>query len=268
MKNLPKKKWGQNFLTNTDTILDMISALKIKPTDRILEIGPGKGALTEYIIPQAEFVLALEIDQELTQILGKDFGSYDKFKVINKSILDIDISEIKNKYKINKIIGSLPYNISKKIIEKFCTNYDFNFEICIFMLQQEVAFSYLGSKQAKSTLLSVELNNFNLVNLISKVDKYKFFPVPKVESAIIKFRPRRKILIPNTEIQEFIKFTQNCFRNPRKKLAKNLGNIYRSLPWKTILAELSHSENIRIAQLTEQQVLDLYYSFKKLSLNA
>lgn len=258
----PKKYWGQNFLTNVDVILDMISALDLKPEDRILEIGPGRGALTEYLIPNASLVLAIEIDSELYSSLKTDFEAYSNFKIINKNILDLDIEEVITKYNINKIIGSLPYNISKKIIEKFCADGKYGFETSVFMLQEEVAYAYLGSQYGKSSILSNILQLFNRITLVTKVDKYMFNPIPKVNSAVIKFKRKEGILISEDDIFNFIKFIHNCYRNPRKKLIKNLNSIYTAKAWNNIFKELNFAENIRVEQLSESELIKLFELFK------
>lgn len=258
-----KKQLGQNFLTKTEPILDFIEALDPQAADRILEIGPGNGALSEYIAANVAYLHLLEIDTELIPLLQEKFGFLDNVTIANQDVLKLNVSEFIKDQQINKIAGALPYNISKLIIAQFCANPDLALERCVFILQKEVAHDYAGTGK-KGTFLNHLYSLYNDIYLIADIDRQSFYPTPQVDSSIIIFKPLpvEKIKLPDTDRASYTKFLKNTFLNPRKKLIKNLSNIYRSHNWQNIFNSLGLGENTRVEELSTTQVLNLYQHFK------
>ncbi len=262
-----KKKWGQNFLRNEKAVLDMITQLHINNNDNILEIGPGKGILTEFILHNVKYTQIVEIDPNLVTFLTNKFKQYTntfqghKLEIKNKNILDIDKNELRNKYKINKIIGSLPYNISKKILQDFFADYNLKFDRGVFLIQKQVAHKIAAIR--KGHFLNHYFNIYNDIYLIKDIEKSFFFPIPKVDGSIIVFIPkeRNKIEIKKEIIPSYIKFLKNIFRNKRKKLVKNLNNIYKNINWINIFNNLNLPLNTRAEELTHQQVFELFNNY-------
>lgn len=261
-KLVAKKKWGQNFLKDTDAILDFISALNPQPNNRVLEIGPGLGALTEYLVANVGFLKLVEIDPDFFQLLTENLGTHENVEIINRDVMELNLEELVAKDNITKVIGSLPYNISKQIVAKFCMDPAYSFNICVFMLQKEVAHDYLADKN-KNSFLHAWLSIFNDMELVLEVEKSKFVPQPKVDSTIIKFKrkPAHQIEIDIAELPVYQKFLRNLFLTPRKKLLKNLKNIYPLHDWGKIFAQLELADNIRVEQLSDKQILQLFRSF-------
>ncbi len=259
-----KKKWGQNFLRNVDMVLTLLTAADLQKEDRILEIGPGDGAVTEFVIENVDFTLAVDIDPEAVNKLKEKFGHYESFEIKNISIMDVRLNELTSGYKINKIIGSLPYNLSKKIISKFCEYPDNVFESCTFIIQKEVAHSYAGIGK-KGTFLNNLFQVSNNIELIADIEKSNFFPVPQVDGSIIKFTPRKKLKIKPSEYASYKKFLRNSFRNPRKKLKKNLRSIYKNYNWDDIFNSLDFKETTRVEELSNDEIIKLFELFNKIS---
>lgn len=257
-----KKKWGQNFLRNVDIVLTLLTSADLQEKDRILEIGPGDGAVTEFVIENVTFTLAVDIDPKVVSYLTQKFGHYEKFEIKNMSILDLDSKEIKEQYKINKIIGSLPYNLSKKIISKFCEYPDNTYDSCTFIIQKEVAHSYAGIGD-KGTYLNHLYKVANKIELVTDIEKSNFYPVPQVDGSIIKFTPLEKLKIKTSEYYSYKKFLRNAFRNPRKKLKKNLKSIYKNYNWDDIFNSLKFGEMTRVEELTNNEIIKLFEIFNK-----
>lgn len=258
-----KKQLGQNFLKDIGAILDFVGALDPQKKDRVLEIGPGAGALTEYIASNVEYMHLLEIDTDLIPVLEEKFDFLKNIKIQNGDILKLNIPEFLNKYRINKIIGALPYNISKLIIALFCANPELKLDKCVFILQKEVAHDYAGIGK-KGSFLNHLYSLFNNIYLVNDIERSNFHPVPKVDSSIIIFQPLppEKLKVKTNDAQPFIKFLRNTFLNPRKKLLKNLRNIYRETNWQEIFVNNGLNENIRVEELTTDQLLSLYHQFR------
>ena len=115
----PKKFFGQNFLSDSHLIEELIEEMNIKDEDRLLEIGPGKGAMTNLLLEKCESLTAIEIDKNLIRFLEKVFGDKKNFNLIEKDILQYDPKELG---RVNKLIGNIPYNISTPIIEWIIDN--------------------------------------------------------------------------------------------------------------------------------------------------
>lgn len=258
-----KKKWGQNFIKSTEVVLDAVEALDLHPTDRLIEIGPGNGAFTEFMAASVEYMRLIEIDSELIPLLTEKFGFLTTVEIIQQDVLKVDTRELISALNINKVFGALPYNISKQIVELFCGNYSATFDRCVFVLQKEVAHAYAGIGK-KSTMLNQIYSVFNDIYLIEDIERSHFKPEPKVDSSLILFKsiPRSEIKFSETEIKLFIKFVKNCYRNPRKKLKKNLKAIYSELDWDKLFREINIAESARVEELGTDELRALFLQYK------
>ncbi|MEI7604383.1 MAG: rRNA adenine dimethyltransferase family protein [bacterium] len=215
------KKFGQNFLVDKEHVEFMIGGLDLHEGDFVIEIGPGMGALTEKLIAREELqrengkinYLALEIDTEKVIFLKENIENID---ILNISVLEFNVDEYMEKHGIEsyKIIGSLPFNISKKIIQIFseCRKRP---ERAVFMVQKEVGQDYAPDLKHGLTFLSVYLTQYWNVLKTGVVRAECFFPVPKVDGMNLVLQPK---FDPDYKI---VKFAKRAFLSPRKKL----GNI-------------------------------------------
>ncbi len=209
----PKKKWGQNFLVDPNIIKKIIHTLEIKSKDQILEIGPGKGALTFSI--KAQKVFALEIDKDLCDLLSRK--KQKNLTIINEDILKTNIEKLK----INKVVGNLPYNISSQIIFKILKNN--NWDTAIFMIQKELAeriISKEGSKQYGR--ISVMIQSLCDVKREFNVSPNCFSPKPNVSSTIISLKKKKKIVFDYDKFEYVVK---KIFSQRRKKIKNTLTQI-------------------------------------------
>lgn len=257
-----KKRYGQNFLGSTKHVLALLEAIELSNKDRILEIGPGMGAITDFLPMNCEFVLAIDIDPELIEILSEKYEHVSNLEIMESDVLEVSPAHLLAENNLNKVVGALPYNISKLIIDRFCSNPQINIELAGFILQKEVAHDYAGIGN-KNSFLHTYYSAINEIILVDDIEKSVFKPEPKVDSSSIVFkrRPESQYLVSKEQLDSYRKFLKNAFRNPRKKLSKNLKNIYKEYNWDLVYSKLNLEDNIRVEQLTNQQLIDLFHEF-------
>ena len=222
MTSLPhpfRKKWGQNFLRDPNTVSKIIDCLNPGKEDTILEIGPGDGVLTDRLSTLVKEIHAVEIDPLLVKQLQEK--QYLNVTVYREDILDWDMNLLPGNI---KIIGNLPYYISSPILFKLLESN--NWEQMVLMFQKEVAqriVSRLGNKSYGR--LSVMCQVFCNVKIEFTVSKNVFHPKPEVDSAVTTFRPKEG---SHPEITSFSKFVKQSFSQRRKKLKNNFPDAFKS----------------------------------------
>src|SRR3989344_3500944 len=240
----PKKSLGQNFLKSEAALRKIIEAGEIKLDDIILEIGPGKGALTAKLLEKAKIVIAVEKDDALFEFLKNKFAEKireGKLILIHDDILKFQISNYQfPKY---KIIANIPYNITGAVLKKFLSAENPSGiapsavdpramlrasqpELMVLMLQQEVA-QRIIARDNKESLLSVSVKAYGEPKMVMKVPARYFSPAPKVDSAIIAIKNISRKFFEKNEINEerFWKIVKAGFAHKRKKLGNNLKNL-------------------------------------------
>ncbi len=249
-----KKSLGQNFLTDQNIINKISESIKANSDDLIIEIGPGKGALTKKLKAKNSFLICYEIDLDLQEFLLPLENS--KTKIIWQDILTSNIEEdIKNiSYHNLYIVGNLPYYITTPII-KYLINLKLDVKEMIFMVQEEVANRFTALPRNKEYgSMTLFLQYYFQVEKLFKVSKNCFNPVPKVESAIIKMTKREKLPVVNKD--NYFKIITDSFRMKRKTLKNNLSN-YDFAKIKEILAKYGLEENIRAEEIPEEVFIEI-----------
>lgn len=215
-----KKKYGQNFLQNDKVIHNIVDNLGASINDLVIEIGPGGGALTKLLKRKGYQVLCYEIDLEVKTYLDELESDlleviYDDF--LNRDILaDIEKKKFDNIY----IIGNLPYYITTPIIMKII-NDNIQPKEMIFMVQKEVADRFSAKPSTREYgSISVFLNYYFDIKKLFMVPKRDFFPVPNVDSAVIKFERKDQVL--DVDFNKFNKIVRDAFQFKRKNLRNNL----------------------------------------------
>tara|TARA_B100000214_G_scaffold147053_1_gene105082 strand:- start:121 stop:882 length:762 start_codon:yes stop_codon:yes gene_type:complete len=219
-----KKSLGQNFLRDRLFLERIIGSSEIQNLNNVIEIGPGDGALTDYILEKTKNLTAYEIDKDLFEILSKKFQMHD-VNFINEDFLKVNLSKIKKNQLI--IIGNLPYNISSQIILKILES-DIEYEHCIFLIQKELAqrFDY-RNKSCKISLIAQLFCDFEI---LFDVPPEAFFPAPKVTSSLIKITKHNRYGKKKKKYTTFKAILSMCFANPRKKILHPLKNILEVMP--------------------------------------
>lgn len=238
----PKKSLGQNFLIDKNIINKIISIANIH-NKNIIEIGPGKGALTEQILSKRpKSLILIEKDNHLFNELKTKFQNNKTVKILNKDILKLNLDkEIKNK---SIIYGNLPYNISSQILVKFIKmkKISTKYTQLIFMFQKEMAERITGKyKSSKYGRLAI-LSNYNLrIKQMFRVSPNSFFPKPKIISTVLSFKPYKSNYdIKNLENLE--KITNIFFSNRRKMINKVVNKIFD----KNIIKKLFNDSDLKL----------------------
>lgn len=253
-----KKQFGQNFIKDLESVRTMIKALEVGENDLVIEIGPGDGRVTEQILQsKPKKLISIEIDTDLIPVLQEKFKDFQNFQLINQSILTIDFDELAGGEKY-KVIGSLPYNISKPII-KILMEAENKPQIMSFIVQKEVARDYSASAP-EGCFLSNFASIFYDVKYKGTVRKNDFVPRPKVDGGIICFTLKSQPEVSKEDFQAFSKFLFNCFRQPRKKLTNTLKSIYKEVDWAEAIEKGKINPNARAAELQLKEFILLFHS--------
>jgi 16S rRNA (adenine1518-N6/adenine1519-N6)-dimethyltransferase len=229
-----KKSMGQNFLKSQEALRTMCEVGEVGNKDIILEIGPGKGALTEKLLEKAKQVIAVEKDRDLIEILKVKFANEiknEKLILLNEDILQFNQSEVFLKFSSGplfnfsyKIIANIPYNITGAIFKKFlsCDNQP---ERMVVLVQKEVA-ERIVARNNKESILSLSVKVYGTPKYIMKVHKRFFTPSPKVDSAIIAITNiSRNNFKTGMEEKNFFDVVKAGFAHKRKVLRKNLEDL-------------------------------------------
>lgn len=216
-----KKKYGQNFLNNDKILDDLSNSFFIEDNSMIVEVGAGSGVLTKRLITKNVPVISFEIDESLKEYLDKI--SCDNLSVVYKDFLSINLKDYLDSYKHIYFVANVPYYITTPIISKFI---DENIipDVMVMMVQKEVAerlSAKVGTKNYGA--ISAILNYYYEVEYLFTVDRNNFYPVPNVDSAVIKFT-KREDLLDLVSFSKYKKFINDAFMQKRKNLKNNLKN--------------------------------------------
>ena len=243
-----KKSLGQNFLQDNNVLNKIVASVSVGNNDLIIEIGPGHGALTKKLVDVGCDVLAFEIDLRVKEYLDKINCS--NLKVVYQDILQVDFREI-------HVIANIPYYITTPIIEKII-NSNINEVDMTLMVQKEVAdrFSAKPGSQDYGSV-SVYLNYFYDISTLTNVSRHAFYPVPNVDSAVIKLVRHNKYQVTNEE--KFFKFVKQCFQFKRKNIRNNLKG-YDLEKVSIVLKNYGHDLSSRAEEFSMIEFIDLYNS--------
>ena len=261
MKIRPKKSLGQNFLSDKNVIKSIVKIGNIKKNNTILEIGPGTGNLTEFILkkkPKNFFVI--EKDYNLVKFLYEKFDN--KINIINKDVLNFELNTI-SKEKII-VYGNLPYNISTEILIKWITD-NKKFESCkklILMFQKEVADRIIAKTNSKNYGRLSIISNWRMdVKKEFDINPNCFFPKPKVDSTLLSFEPKKKYF--NLKNPNNLEKITNVFFNQRRKMIKNpLKQIFKN-PY-IIVQKLKLDTNLRPQNLSPLNYFEITKEYEDL----
>lgn len=252
-----KKKYGQNFLNDQNTILEKIMEVSnVNSEDEILEIGPGEGALTELLLEKSKKVNCVEIDTDLEKILRKKFDSNPKFNLHMGDILETDLDKIIGEN--TKVVANIPYYITSPIINKLIEHRDKIKEVYL-MVQKEVGERVSAISGKERSVLTLAIEYFGEASYLFTIPKEFFTPIPKIDSGFIsiKFQEDKKY---EKQISEelFFKYVKAAFSNKRKNIVNNLLTL--GIP-KNIIQEkleiLGISFNERAENITIEEFIEL-----------
>lgn len=260
------KSLGQNFLINQDVVDAIINGSNIGEDDLVIEIGPGLGTLTKFLVEKAKKVICVELDTKMIEILSDRFDLYNNIEIINKDILKTNLNEIINNEKINnqiknvKIVANLPYYITTPIIMKLLED-NLDIESITVMIQKEVADRLIEIPGGKNTgAITYSVYYYCDSEKILEVENNSFIPEPEVTSEVIKLvlRKNPEIQIENKNLMFDV--IKKAFIQRRKTLLNSLVNskvINSKEEGMKILAKLNLDVNVRAEKLTLQDFADI-----------
>jgi len=258
------RKYSQVFLQDGSILSKIADAVSCTSEDTVIEIGPGRGALTKYLINKAKQVICVEIDEELIEFLKTKFPHYDNLHIIHADILSLDINSLLGKAGNNNIwlVGNLPYDIGTAIINKF-TPYRMNFTAMIFMLQREVVQRILSKPGNKEYgYLSVYIDYFYNCRKIMDVSPRSFKPVPAVHSSVIQMTGKKtgNSLEFDVGLDDLLKAS---FKHKRKTLINNLMAFDKIDINKQNLKKILEKNNIAPKQRAEELHTEQFISLSE-----
>ena len=219
-----RKRFGQNFLQDSGIIQQIVNAIHPLAEDHLVEIGPGKGAITRELLPCCERLDAIELDRDLLPVLEKQFAEEDGFFLHSADALKFDFCQLQQHQQL-RIVGNLPYNISTPLIFHILNKRE-----CIrdmhFMLQKEVVDRLAASPGGKAYgKLSIMAQVQCEVQSLFEIPPHAFDPAPKVQSAFVRLTPREQPLVNDEQLPAFEKLVTTAFSQRRKTLRNNLKKL-------------------------------------------
>lgn len=239
----------------------MIEFARLGPQDFVLEIGPGKGALTEFILTSQCQLLAIEKDADLVEYLAKRFPQKAHLKLLHQDILTFELSSLQTPHKW-KVISNLPFQLTSPLLGKFLPENNL-IEACYFILQKELADRLVAKPHSKLfSHLSLFTQFYSEVSPLLEIPKTCFSPIPQVDCRLLSFKLKKPPLI---NASTFFKLTREAFNQKRKMLRKTLP--YEGIVIEQKLDELKLSPLSRPEDLSVQNWVDLALSldFEKFS---
>jgi 16S rRNA (adenine1518-N6/adenine1519-N6)-dimethyltransferase len=238
------RKLGQHFLVR-ESVLERLAVAACGPhTPRVIEIGPGRGALTKHLLNRTDELQVVELDQFLVSFLEEKFRNEPKLHVHQGDVLVTDLTQ----WGPGAITGNLPYYITSPIIEKFLA-LDERFPLAVFLMQWEVAERITARPGTRDYgYLTVATQLVCDVELVCKVPPDAFRPPPKVDSGAVRLRRKAQ---PIPHVDDLLKFVSRCFTHKRKTLRNNLKPFHYSI-------DLYPEANLRAEQLSVEQFIDLH----------
>lgn len=260
----PRKQFGQHWLKSEKALNEIVKAAKISKSDRILEIGPGTGNLTRYLLPLAESVVAVEIDRDLCQNLAKSLGKTENFLLLQADILTLNLeAQLENFSKFknpNKVVANIPYNITGPILEKLLGKIaqpvTKPYDLIVLLVQKEVAERLYAQPSSKAFgALSVRVQYLADCELIYSVPAKDFYPPPKVDSAVVRLHPQIRYPAENPKFLDNL--VKQGFAEKRKMLRNNLKSVVERDRLTEILEQLEINPQVRAEDLSVPQWVEL-----------
>jgi len=239
----PRKRFGQNFLHDPGIIRRIVSVIDPRPGERLVEIGPGRGAITSVLLQAAGSLDAVELDRDLIEPLTNQCAGLGELRVHNADALGFDLCALHPGEEL-RLIGNLPYNVSTPLLFRFLDQAD-----CIrdmhFMLQKEVVARIAATPGSKVYgRLSVMIQTYCLPEPLLRIGPGAFTPAPKVDSAFLRLTPRRPLPVPVLDPPFLSRLVAQAFSQRRKTLRNSLRGL--------IGVELLESQGLDPGQRAEE----------------
>lgn len=247
MFHSPKKSLGQNFLTSIPARIAIVKAGNLTPSDTVLEIGPGKGFLTNGLLESGATVVVLEKDKDLLPILTETFKEEiknTKLTIIEGDVLVFEPSDYKLLATSYKLIANIPYYITGAILSHFLSNKHQPTQMVV-LVQKEVA-ERVVARDGKESILSLSVKCYGTPKIVYRVNKGSFNPIPKVDSAVLSIENISRANFKNKKHEEvFFSIVKAGFAHKRKFMISNLRDSFPLTDFVLHFKSLSLSEKVR-----------------------
>ncbi len=254
----PRKKFAQHWLRSEKALSRIVNAALLSKGDRILEIGPGTGILTRQLLPLADAVASVEIDRDLCELLAKKLGKIENFLLLQGDFLALDLAALLQPFPAfqnpNKVVANIPYNITGPILEKLLGTIaqpqPQPFDLIVLLVQKEVALR-LAARAGSTNFgaLSVRVQYLADCEFICDVPAIAFQPPPKVDSAVVRLRPRA-IAQPANDPHHLEMIVKLGFASKRKMLRNNLKSLIEPDQLNGLLEQLAINPQSRAEDLS------------------
>jgi 16S rRNA (adenine1518-N6/adenine1519-N6)-dimethyltransferase len=248
---IPKKQFGQNFLTSIPARIAIVEAGDVKQGDTVLEIGPGKGFLTKGLLEKGAHVVALEKDRDLLPLLSENFSSYitsGKLTLIEGDVLSFEPKDYKLQTTSYKLIANIPYYITGAIISRFLSEVA-QPSLMVILIQKEVA-ERIVARDGKESLLSLSVKVYSEPKIVYKVSAGSFFPAPKVDSAVLQVKNISRTNFKNTYHEEiFFKLIHAGFAHKRKIAISQIQEVFPAHNMQEVFEKLEIDKKVRAEDL-------------------
>ena len=247
------KSLGQNFLINQQIIDDIVKVANVNEDDLIIEIGPGLGSLTSKLADNAKKVVAIELDQNMIEILKERFSLYKNVEIIHGDIMKVDLKEIIGEEKNVKIVANLPYYITTPIVMKLLEE-NLKMKSITVMVQKEVGERFCAIPGGKEYgAITVSINYYSDSKIVLDVPKDNFNPIPEVDSCVVQLK-LKKNHIELKDKKLFFRLIKIAFSQRRKNIGNSLTGIgMTKQEVKEMLQALSLDINLRAENLSINQ---------------
>jgi len=215
----PNKAFAQNFLIDRSTLLKMVEAAEIKPTDTILEVGAGTGVLTRELAQRAQLVVAVELEYDMLTLLKGTTSEFANVELVARNLLLLNPAELFDQTPY-KLVANLPYYITAPTFRHFLENANPP-TLVIVMIQWEVA-QRITAEPGDLSLLGVSVQFYGRPHIVARVPAASFYPVPKVDSAILRIDVQPQETLTQEERDRFFRIVQAGFSMRRKQLHNSL----------------------------------------------
>lgn len=254
----PKKRLGQNFLVNPQTLEKIVSSCLLTPNDVVIEIGSGLGVMTSNIAEQCRTVFAIEKDEELLRIAEQEFHHLQNISWIHDDILNVDLQKIVKTCDepLLHIIGNIPYEITSPLLFHLLDSRH-SVKRATLLMQKEVALRLIASPKTKDYgILSVVFQAFAHVQKLFDVSAAQFFPKPKVTSTLVQidFQPSRSLMIDDEKL--FRHLVRSAFGKRRKTLRNSLKGVFAT----NLFEEACHRISLDPQKRPEEVKVEEYIS--------
>lgn len=267
----PRKQFAQHWLRSDKALNRIVSAAELVKGnqdargDRVLEIGPGTGILTRQLLTSADAVVAVEIDRDLCELLATKLGKIANFLLLQGDFLSLELATLLEPFpdfqQPNKVVANIPYNITGPILEKLLGSISnpasAPFDLIVLLVQKEVALRLCAQSGSKHYgALSVRVQYLANCEFICDVPAKSFHPPPKVDSAVVRLRPR-PIPVPARNPQHMETLIKLGFSSKRKMLRNNLQSLIDREQLSQLLESLNINPQARAEELSVEQWIAL-----------